>query len=111
MWIRDTDDVQDRLRTPSPVTIIGEPTPEAAEEAPPAWQNRCLVPERVLEANAKPHQEGAPDQEEKEKQEHSLGREQSTPVVEDDVVVLYEPLHYQSLLIFRRFCGPKRGMN
>ena len=47
------------------------------------------MPERVLEADAEPHREGAPDQEEKEKQEHSLGREQSTPAVEDDVVVLY----------------------
>ena len=35
----DTDDVQDQSCTPSPVTIIGEPTQGAAEETPPTWQN------------------------------------------------------------------------
>ena len=85
----DTDDVQDWLCTPSPVTIVGEPTQEATDETPPMRQNRHLVPERILEANAEPHWEGAPDQEEKEKQEHTLSKEQSTPAVEDDVVVLY----------------------
>ena len=85
----DTDDMQDRSRTPSPVTIIGEPTQGATDETPPAWQNRRLVPECILEADAESHREGTPDQGEKEKQEHIPSKEQSTPTVEDDVVVLY----------------------
>ena len=85
----DTDDVQDWLRTPSPVTIVDELTLGAVEETPPARQNRCLVPERILEADAEPHLEDTPDEEEKETQGHTPRKEQSAPVAEDDVVVLY----------------------
>ena len=48
-------------------------------------------PEHILEAGAEPHQEDAPDKEEKktQKDENTLSKEQSTPVAEDDVVVLY----------------------
>ena len=86
----DTDDVQDQLRTPSPVAIIDEPT----QGSPSAWQNRCLVPECVLEASMEPHQEDAPEKvenEEKEtpKSENTPGGERSTPIVEDDVVILH----------------------
>ena len=35
----DTDDVQDRSCTPSPVANIDEPMWGAAEETPPMWQN------------------------------------------------------------------------
>ena len=77
------------MRTPSPVAIVGEPTQGAMEETPPAWQNRRLVLERVLKADVEPHREGVPDKEEKETQEHTPSKEQSTPVAEDDVVVLY----------------------
>ena len=35
----DTNDVQDQSHTPSPVTIIGEPTQGSVEETPPTWQN------------------------------------------------------------------------
>ena len=57
--------MQDRSHTPSPVAIVDEPTQRAAEETPPTWQNRCLVPECVLEAGAVPHREDTPDTEEK----------------------------------------------
>ena len=88
----DTDDVQDRSRTPSPVMIIDEPTQRAMEETPPAWQNRRLVPEHILEAGVVLHHEDTPDTEEKKTQKDEntpTSKEQSTPIVEDDVVVLY----------------------
>ena len=88
----DTDDVQDRSCTPSSVTIIGEPTQGATEETPPAWQNQCLVPERVLEPGVVPHREDTPVTEETKTQKDEntpMSTEQSTPVAEDDVVVLY----------------------
>ena len=77
----DTDDVQDQSRTPSPVAIVGEPTQGAVEETPPTRQNRCLVPERVLEAGAEPHREDPPDEEEKktQKDENTPSKEQSAP--------------------------------
>ena len=88
----DTDDVQDQSRTPSPVAIVDEPTQGATEETPPVWQNRHLVPERVLEPEVVPHQEDAPVTEEKKTQKDEntpASKEQSTPVAEDDVVILY----------------------
>ena len=87
----DTDDGQDQSRTPSPVMNIDEPVREAAEETPPAWQNRHLVPERIPEAEAVPPRETTSGMEEKTQKEESTpaGEEQSTPVAEDDVVVLY----------------------
>ena len=49
------------------------------------------MPERVLEADAEPHREDAPDKEEKKTQtdQNASSKEQSTPVAEDDVVVLH----------------------
>ena len=72
--------------------IVDEPTQGATEETQPMQQNRCLVPERVLEAGAEPHREDTPDTEEKKTQKDEntpTSKEQSTPIVEDDVVVLY----------------------
>ena len=88
----DTDDVQDRLHTPSPVMIIDEPTQEAMEETPPMQQNWRLVPECVLKPGVVPPREDTPVTAEKKTQEDEnspASKEQSTPVVEDDVVVLY----------------------
>ena len=54
----DTDDAQDRLRTPSPTVGIGEVTlGESTEDTPPARQNICLVSECVIEPGAVPPQE------------------------------------------------------
>ena len=90
----DTDDAQDRLHTPSAVTIIDEPTQGATEGTSSTWQNRHLVPECILEAGVEPHWEDAPEKVEKEeketqKDENTLSRERSTPVAEDDVVILH----------------------
>ena len=83
--------MQDQSRTPSPVAIIDEPTQGATEETPPTWQNRCLVPEHVPGPEAVLPQEGTSGTEEKMQKDESTpaGKEQSTPIVEDDVVVLY----------------------
>ena len=87
----DTDDVQDWSCTPSPVANIDEPVQGAAEETPPAQQSRCLVPERVPRPEVVPPQESTSGMEEKTQKEESTpaGEEQSTPVAEDDVLVLY----------------------
>ena len=62
----DTDDVQDRSRTPSPSAGIGTITlGESTEDTPPARQNMRLVTERVIEPGAVPPQENAPEAEEK----------------------------------------------
>ena len=55
-------------------------------------QNLCLVPEHVLEPGVVPPQEDTPVTEEKKTQEDEntpVSKEQSTPIAEDDVVVLY----------------------
>ena len=90
----DTDDTQDRSQTPSPVVIIGEPTQGATKGTSSMRQNRCLVPERVLEADVEPHREDAPEKVENEKKEMQKGEntpsgERSTPRAEDDVVILH----------------------
>ena len=66
----DTDDAQDRLWTPSPVTIVDEPTQGATEGTPSMWQNRHLVPECMLEAGTELHWEDVPEKVEKEEKEH-----------------------------------------
>ena len=57
-------------------------------------QNRHLVPECVLEAGMEPHREDAPEKVEREeketqKDENTQSGERSTPVAEDDVVILH----------------------
>ena len=62
----DTDDAQDRSRTPSPSVGIGTITlGESAEDTPPARQNICLVTERIIEPGAELPQENAPEAEDK----------------------------------------------
>ena len=62
----DTDNVQDRSRTPSPSAGIGAITlGESAEDTPPMRQNICLVTEHVIEPGAVPPQENAPEAEDK----------------------------------------------
>ena len=90
----DTDDAQDWSQTPSPVVIIDEPKQGATEGTPSMWQNRRLVPECVLEASMEPHQEDAPEKVEKEeketqKDENTPSGEPSTPIAEDDVLILH----------------------
>ena len=90
----DTNHVQDRSWTPSLVAIVDEPTQGAEEGTPSARQNRHLVPERVLEASMEPHREDAPEKVENEekttqKSENTLGGERSTPIAEDDVMILH----------------------
>ena len=84
----DTDDVQDRSHTPSPVAIIGDPTQGAVEETRPAWQHCCLVLEHVLEPEVVSPQEDTPEKK-TEDENTPTSREQPTPVAEDDVVSLY----------------------
>ena len=87
----DTDDRQDQSCMPSPIANIDEPARGAAEETPPAQQNRRLVPECVPKAEAVPPRESTSGMDERTQKEESTpaGEEHSTPVAEDDVVVLY----------------------
>ena len=87
----DTDDGQDQSCTPSPITNIDESTWGVAEDISPTCQNRCLVPECVPKAEAVPPRESALGMEEKTQKEESTpaGDEQSTPVAEDDVMIIY----------------------
>ena len=73
----DTDDTQDQSQTPSPVTIVDEPTQGATEGTSSMWQNRRLVPECVLEAGMEPHREDAPEKVEEEEKETQ--KDESTP--------------------------------
>ena len=73
----DTNDAQDRLRTPSPVAIIDEPTWGATEGTSGMWQNRRLVPEHMLEAGIEPHREDAPEKVEREEKETE--KDENTP--------------------------------
>ena len=57
----DTDEVQDRSRTPSPTAVIDVPMQgEAVEETPPVRQNRCLVSECVIGPGALSPREHTP---------------------------------------------------
>ena len=88
----DTDDVQDRSRTPSPSAGIGEVTlGESTEDTPPARQNIRLVSECVIEPGAVPPQENIPEIEEDKSQDDdaSLNEQQPTLMSESDVVDLF----------------------
>ena len=63
----DTEEVQDRSHTPSPTTVIDVPMQgEVGEETPPMRQNRCLVPECVIEPGAELPRECRPTAEGKQ---------------------------------------------
>ena len=88
----DTDDVQDRSRTPSPSAGIGEITlGESAEDTPPTRQNIRLVSERVIEPGAVPPQENIPEVEEDKPQDDDAPSNEQQPklVSEGDVVDLF----------------------
>ena len=87
----DTDDVQDRSRTPSPSAGIGEVMlGESAEDMPPARQNIRLVSECVIEPGAMPPQENIPEIEDESQDDDAPSNEQQpTLVSESDVVDLF----------------------
>ena len=88
----DTDDVQDRSRTPSPTAIIDKPMQgEMVEETLPTRQNRCLVLERDIESDGVPSHEHTPVAEKKIPQEKSapVDKEQANLVAEDEIVELF----------------------
>ena len=80
----DTDDVQDRLRTPSPSARIGEITlGQSTEDTPPARQNIRLVSECVIEP-------GVQEVEDKPQDDDAPSNEQQPKLVsEGDVVYLF----------------------
>ena len=76
----DTDDVQDRSRTPCPSAGIGEVMlGESAEDTPPARQNIRLVSERVIEPGVVLPQENIPEIEEDKSQDDDALRTNSSP--------------------------------
>ena len=89
----DTDDMQDRSRSPSPsagvgAITIGEPT----GGTPPARQNTRLMMERVVEPGAVLPQEDAPEAEDKSPDDgnDAPSDEQQTELeCEGDIVDLY----------------------
>ena len=88
----DTDDIQDRSRTPSPSTGIGEVMlGESMEDTPPARQNICLVSEHVIEPGAVPPQENIPEVEQDRSQDDGtpLGEQEPKLVSESDVMELF----------------------
>ena len=87
----DTDNVQDRLRTPSPSAGIGEiMLGESAEDTPPTRQNIHLVSERVIEPGAVPPQENIPEIEDKSQDDDAPSNEQQPKLMsESDVVDLF----------------------
>ena len=88
----DTDDVQDRSRTPSPSAVIDEPTQgESVEDTPPTRQNIHLVSECVIEPGTVPPQEHTPVMEEDKPQHDSAPSDDEQPkfVAESDIVDLF----------------------
>ena len=90
----DTEEVQDRSCTPSPTAVVDVPMQgEAGEETPPMRQNRCLVPEHVIEPGAEPPCECTPAVEGKQTpQNESIpvdDKEQPHLIAEDEIVELY----------------------
>ena len=87
----DTDDVQDRLHTPSPSAGIGNVTlGESMENTPPTRQNIRLVSECVIEPGAVPPQENIPDIEDESQDDDVPSYEQQpTLMSESDVVDLF----------------------
>ena len=75
-----TDDVQDRLRTPSPSAGIGEiMLGESAEDTPPMRQNICLVSECVIEPGVVLPQENIPEVEEEKPQDDDTPLNEKQP--------------------------------
>ena len=71
----DTDDVQDRSHTLSPMAIINEPSQgKSVKETPPARQNICLVSERVMEPRVVPPREHMPVTEKNTPQDDDASR-------------------------------------
>ena len=88
----DTDDVQDRSRTPSPSAVIDKPTHgESAEDTLPARQNIRLVSEHVIEAGAVPPQEHTQVMDEDKPQDDSAPSDEEQPklIAESDIIDLY----------------------
>ena len=89
----DTDDVQDRSRSPSPSAGIGAITlGESTGDTPPVGQNTCLVTERIVEPGAVPPQENTPEAGEKSRDDgnDAPSDEQQTKLeCEGDIVDLY----------------------
>ena len=85
----DTDDVQDRSRSPSPSAGIGAiMLGESAEHVSPLGQDTHLVTDRVFEPGAVPPQENVPEAEEKSPVD-APSDDQQTEFCEGDVVDLY----------------------
>ena len=85
----DTDDVQDRSRTPSPSAGIGEITlGESAEFTLPTKQNICLVSECVIEPGVVLPQENVPERKDKPQDDPS-NEQQPKAVSEGDVIELF----------------------
>ena len=88
----DTDDVQDRSRTPSPSAGIGEiMLGESVEDTPPARQNIRLVSECVIEPGAVPPQENIPEIEQDKSQDDDAHSNEQQPKLmsESDVIDLF----------------------
>ena len=89
----DTDDAQDRSRTPSPSAGIGAITlGESAEDTPPVRQNIRLVSGRVIEPGAVPPQENTPEAEDKSPDdEDDAPSDEQQPKLgcEGDIIDLY----------------------
>ena len=87
----DTDDAQDRSRTPSPTVGIGEVMlGESAEDTPPPRQNIPLVSECVIEPGAVPPQENVWEIEGKSQDDDAPSNEQQPKLMsESDVVDLF----------------------
>ena len=90
----DTEDVEDQSHTPSPITIVDVPMQgEAGEETPPVRQNRCLVPERVIEPGVELPREHTPTMEGNQTPQNESvpadDKEQPHVIAEDEIVELY----------------------
>ena len=89
----DTDDVQDRSRSPSPCVGMGAITlGETAGDTPPAGQDTRLMTECITEPGVVPPQEDAPKAEEKSPDDgnDAPSDEQQTELeCEGDIVDLY----------------------
>ena len=85
----DTDDVQDRSRSPSPSAGIGAITlGESTEDVSPPGQDTHLVTDRVVEPGAVPPQESTPVADEK-LQIDAPSEDHPAEFCEGDVVDLY----------------------
>ena len=88
----DTDDVQDRSRTPSPSAGIGGiMLGESAEDTLPVRRNICLDSERVIEPGAVPPQENPEVEEKTQGDGDDIPPDEQEPELgcEGDIVDLY----------------------